>query len=249
MVIFNNNGMLRGVFFFYASSCVFQSWPLIPTILVIVQGFFGMSPKYPVGSLLLLMRDKKPVLTGKAVLDTGKIRTGRRCQTKAHPGYLWSHPASWVPFCGFRQEVIRTQTWLWLIAIRCGNYITVENSWNLAEMRSSCVRAKDVGDAEWNNDCIGMCWSCKDNPGCSTEAMGSRQCWGGMMDSASTPPEQNWNGRAPLSFSKRKTNAFPWRMRLCEPFVEGVMWQPLVRIKRAFTSMYFFPVYVHLNCC
>lgn len=72
MVIFNNNGMLRGVFFFYASSCVFQSWPLIPTILVIVQGFFGMSPKYPVGSLLLLMRDKKK---NKTCIDRqGRVR-------------------------------------------------------------------------------------------------------------------------------------------------------------------------------
>lgn len=45
MVIFNNNGMLRGVFFFYVSSFAFLSWPLIPRILLTLQGSFWMSPK------------------------------------------------------------------------------------------------------------------------------------------------------------------------------------------------------------
>lgn len=79
MVIFNNNGMLRGVFFFYTSSFAFLSWSLIPRMLLTVQGSFWTSPKHPVGPFLISFdgsRKAVSVLRCKAVLDMGKITGG-----------------------------------------------------------------------------------------------------------------------------------------------------------------------------
>lgn len=90
-------------------------------------------------------------------------------------GHLWSHSGMWIPFCGFRLQVIHAQTSLWPYGIRYENYITVENSWNWSEMRSSLVRTKDMDDAEWNGGCRGV------NPSCSTGATGQ--------------PAVQWKGR------------------------------------------------------
>lgn len=82
MVIFNNNGMLRGVFFFYASSRVFQSWPSIPSILAVVWGFFFWTSKASYGLSFDGRYESNFCITGKAVLDTreiGAVRGGGRC--------------------------------------------------------------------------------------------------------------------------------------------------------------------------
>ena len=142
---------------------------------------------------------------------------GGRSQTNI--GYLWSHLGVWVPFCGFRLEVIHAQTWLWPYGTRYGNYITVENSWNWSEMRSSFVRAKDMDDAEWNNDCVGVCWSNKEKPRCSTNANGAASSFvkGARGDDEwcqFSPCRGNWERKGLLSFSMKKISAFAWTMRL-----------------------------------
>lgn len=123
--------------------------------------------------------------------------------------------------------------------------ISLENSWSFSEMRSSFVRAKDMDDAKWNDDCVGVCWSYKENPKCSTNATGAASSFvkGAKGDEQCqlSPWGETGREKAWCPFPRRKKNAFPWWMRLQAFHWKGWCGNHLWRLKEVSDLFILFP--------